>query len=131
MPVYVVPNDLEFDARRLRLNVRAIEDVRTWYSQALGGPTFSYDPLIVQRSRHTFAELAADEFQAWWPLLIEEFREYGFPWDENSDVKLLFLVQGAGGWAGGDSENGGIGGGDRRLVGQRYCKRCLPDVWHR
>ncbi len=108
IPVYVIPNDLEFDARRIRLHVRAVEDVRMWYARALGGQTFRYDPLVVQRSRHTFAEFAADSFQAWWPLLIEEFAEYGLPWDENSDFKLLFLVQGAGGWAGGDSENGGI-----------------------
>ena len=108
IPVYVIPSDLEFDRDRLVLNAAAVEDVRQWYFRALRGYTFRYDPIFVQHSRHTFAELAADDFQAWWPLLIEEFRDYGLPWDEQSDFKLLFLVQGAGGWAGGDSENGGI-----------------------
>lgn len=108
IPVYVIPSDLAFDARRLRLHARAVEDVRMWYAAALGGQTFRYDPIVVQRSRHTFAELAADDFQAWWPLLLEEFSEYGLSWNDGSDFKLLFLVQGAGGWAGGDSENGGI-----------------------
>ena len=108
IPVYVIPSDLEFDRDRLELNANAVEDVRQWYFRALRGYTFHYDPIIVQHSRHTFAELAADDFQAWWPLLIEEFRDYGLSWDQQSDFKLLFLVQGAGGWAGGDSENGGI-----------------------
>ncbi|UCD24322.1 MAG: hypothetical protein JSW51_15095 [Gemmatimonadota bacterium] len=108
IPVYVIPKDLEFDRDRLALNAAAVEDVRQWYSRVLGGQTFRYDPIVAQQSRHTFAELAADDFQAWWPLLIEEFRDHGLPWDEQSDFKLLFLVQGAGGWAGGDSENGGI-----------------------
>ncbi len=108
VPVHVVPADLEFEHRHLELNSAALEDVRQWYARSLGGPTFQYDPIVVQRSRHTLAELSADDFQAWWPLLIEEFEEYGLTWNTRSDVKLLMLVQGAGGWAGGDSENGGI-----------------------
>lgn len=108
IPVHVVPADLEFEHRHLKLNTVALEDVRQWYARSLGGPTFQYDPMVVQRSRHTFAELSADDFQAWWPLLIEEFKEYGLPWNEQADFKLLMLVQGAGGWAGADSENGGI-----------------------
>jgi len=108
IPVHVIPADLEFEQRHLALNHMALEDVRQWYARSLGGATFQSDPIVVQRSRHTFAELSADDFQAWWPLLTEEFRKYGLPWNERSDFKLLMLVQGAGGWAGADSENGGI-----------------------
>jgi hypothetical protein len=108
VPVYLVPADHAFDPRRLQLNAQAVADVRQWYARALGGPTFTADPIIVHRSRHTFAELAADDFQAWWPLLEAEFRDLGVPWNDHSDVKLLMLAQAAGGWAGGDSEDGGI-----------------------
>jgi hypothetical protein len=108
VPVYLVPRDLSPDLRRLRLHAVALADVQQWYARALAGPTFGADPLIVHRSRHTFAELAADDFQAWWPLLDAEFAELGLAWNDSSDVSLLFLVQGAGGWAGADSENGGI-----------------------
>jgi hypothetical protein len=108
VPVYLVPADHAFDPQRLRLHVQAVADVRQWYARALGGVTFIADPVIVHRSRHTFAELAADDFQAWWPLLAAEFRDLGLPWDAQSDFKLLLLAQAAGGWAGGDSENGGL-----------------------
>lgn len=108
VPVYVVPADHAFDPQRLRLHVQAVGDVRMWYARALGGATFVADPVMVRRSRHTFAQLAADDFQAWWPLLTEEFRDLGLAWDAESDIKLLLLTQAAGGWAGGDSENGGI-----------------------
>lgn len=108
VPVYVVPADHAFDPQRLRLHVQAVADVRQWYARALGGATFVADPVVVHRSRHTFAELAADDFQAWWPLLTEEFRDLGMAWDTDSHIKLLLLAQAAGGWAGGDSENGGI-----------------------
>lgn len=108
VPIQVVPRDHAFDPRRLHLNLAALEDVRRWYARALGGATFAAEPLVVQRSRHTFAELADSNFQAWWPLLQQEFADYGLPWNRESDVKLLLLAQGAGAWAGGDSENGGI-----------------------
>jgi hypothetical protein len=107
-PVYLVPRDQPFDVRRMLLQLQAVADVQQWYAAALSGPTFFADPLIVHRSRYTFAELAADDFQAWWPRLEEEFRDLGMPWNDHSDIKLLMLAQSAGGWAGGDSENGGI-----------------------
>jgi hypothetical protein len=109
VPVHLVPKDHSFDPRRLALNLAALEDVRAWYARALGGRTFVAEPLSVQRSRHTFAELADSNFQQWWPLLDQEFADYGLPWNRESDVKLLFLAQAAGAWAGADSENGGIG----------------------
>ncbi len=108
IPVYLIPKDLSFDLRRLRLNVQALEDVRQWYSAALAGPTFESDPFIVHHSRHTFEEFAAHDFQDWWPLLQDEFRDRDLAWNDSADFKLLFLAQGAGGWAGADSENGGI-----------------------
>lgn len=108
VPIHLVPKDHGFDARRLALNLAALEDVRAWYARALDGPTFVAEPFIVQRSRHTFAELTDSNFQAWWPLLDAEFADYGVPWNRESDVKLLILAQAAGAWAGADSENGGI-----------------------
>jgi hypothetical protein len=108
VPVHLVPKDHQFDHRRLALNLAALEDVRAWYARALGGPTFVAEPFIVQRSRHTFAELADSNFQQWWPLLDQEFADYGMPWNRESGIKLLFLAQAAGAWAGADSENGGI-----------------------
>jgi len=108
IPFYVVPRDLSFDRERLKLHATALEDVRQWYARTLRGRTFHYSPIVVQHSRHTFAELAGEDFQAWWPLLLAEFGDYGLPWNEQADYKLLLLVQGAGGWAGADSENGGI-----------------------
>ena len=108
VPVYLVPRDQPFDVRRMLLERQAVADVQQWYARALGGPTFFADPLVVHRSRHTFEELAADDFQAWWPRLEEEFRDLGLAWNDHADVKLLMLAQAAGGWAGGDSENGGI-----------------------
>jgi hypothetical protein len=108
VPIHLVPRDHAFDARRLALNLAALEDVRSWYARALGGPTFVAEPFIVQRSRHTFAQLADSNFQAWWPLLDQEFADYGLPWNRQSDVKLLFLAQAAGAWAGADSEDGGL-----------------------
>jgi hypothetical protein len=62
---------------------------------------------VVQVSRHTFREFAADSFQAWWPLLQREFQAYGQDW-EDDDTKMLWIAHGAGAWAGADSENGGI-----------------------
>ena len=108
MPVYLVPRDYAVPLDRVPYHVGVVDDVRRWYGRATGGRTFTSEPLIVQVSRHTFAELAADSFQAWWPLLQSEFAAYGFPWDRRSKIKLVFLTNGAGAWAGADSENGGI-----------------------
>ena len=108
MPVYLVPRDLSFPMSGVVYHARVMEDVRRWYGAVLGGRTFVAEPLIVQVSRHTFAELAADSFQAWWPLLQREFADYGWSWNQRAKFKLLFLTHGAGAWAGSDSENGGI-----------------------
>jgi len=108
MPIYLVPRDDSFPYRGVQYHARVLSDVRAWYGRVLGGRTFVYEPLVVQRSRHTFAELAADSFQAWWPLLQEEFAGYGWSWNAHAKFKLLFLTHGAGAWAGSDSENGGI-----------------------
>lgn len=108
IPVYLVPRDLSFPMEGVLYNAWVLSDVRAWYGRVLGGRTFDYEPLVVQESRHTFAQLAADSFQAWWPLLQDEFADYGWPWNKHSKFKLLFLTHGAGAWAGSDSENGGI-----------------------
>ena len=108
MPVYLVPRDVGFDRSGVAYHARVLEDVRRWYGEVLGGRTFVAEPLVVQVSRHTFAQLAADSFQAWWPLLQQEFADYGWPWNRRAKFKLLFLTHGAGAWAGSDSENGGI-----------------------
>jgi hypothetical protein len=108
MPVYLVPRDMTFPPAGVTYHVRVLEDVRRWYGTVLGGRTFVAEPLIVQVSRHTFAQLAADSFQAWWPLLQQEFADYGWSWNHKAKFKLLFLTHGAGAWAGSDSENGGI-----------------------
>jgi hypothetical protein len=108
MPVYLVPRDASFPYRGVQYHAHVLADVRAWYGRVLDGRTFVYEPLVVQMSRHTFAELSADNFQAWWPLLQEEFAGYGWPWNRRSKFKLLFLTHGAGAWAGSDSENGGI-----------------------
>ena len=105
----VLPGDYPYDARRLPFNLTAVDDVRAWYGRALAGVTFVAEPLVVRRSRHTFAELADSNFQAWWPLLQAEFADLGRPWNDSADIKLLLLVHGAGAWAGADSENGGLG----------------------
>jgi hypothetical protein len=107
VPVYLVPRDMQLSRERLALTVRAVESVREWYGRVLRGATFGYDPVVVQVSSHTFAEFAADSFQAWWPLLQSEFQRYGQDW-ENDDTKMLWIAHGAGAWAGADSENGGI-----------------------
>jgi hypothetical protein len=107
VPVYMIPGDMSLSRERLSLTVKAIESVRQWYGRVLGGRTFSYDPVVVQVSRHSFAEFAADSFQAWWPLLQTEFQAYGQDW-EDDDTKMLWIAHGAGAWAGADSENGGI-----------------------
>jgi len=108
VPVLYLPADETFDARRLDLQVTAVRDAQEWYAQRTGGYTFYSEPLIIQRSRHTFAELAGNDFQNWWPLPEKEFADYGLPWNDSSTVKLLLLAQGGGAWAGADSENGGI-----------------------
>jgi hypothetical protein len=108
MPVYLVPRDVGFDRAGVGYHVRVLEDVRRWYGEVLGGRTFVAEPLVVQVSRHSFAQLAADSFQAWWPLLQQEFADYGWSWNRRAKFKLLFLTHGAGAWAGSDSENGGI-----------------------
>jgi hypothetical protein len=108
MPIYLVPRDLSFPISGVVYHARVMEDVRRWYGAVLGGRTFVAEPLVVQVSRYTFAELAADSFQAWWPLLQREFADYGWAWNERAKFKLLFLTHGAGAWAGSDSENGGI-----------------------
>jgi len=108
VPVYLVPRDYAVPLDRVPYHVDVVDDVRRWYGRATGGRTFTAEPLIVQVSRHTFAELAADSFQAWWPLLQREFADYGLPWNRRSKIKLVFLTNGAGAWAGADSENGGI-----------------------
>jgi hypothetical protein len=108
VPVYLVPRDYAVPLERIPYHVQVVDDVRRWYGRATGGHTFIAEPLIVQVSRHAFAELAADSFQAWWPLLQREFADYGLPWDRRSKIKLVFLTNGAGAWAGADSENGGI-----------------------
>ena len=107
IPVYMVPRDMSLSRERLSLTVKALEAVRQWYGRVLGGRTFSYDPVIVQLSSHTFAEFAADSFQAWWPLLQKEFQGYGQDWQDDN-TKMLWIAHGAGAWAGADSENGGI-----------------------
>lgn len=108
MPVYLVPRDVGFGRAGVVYHARVLEDVRRWYGEVLGGRTFVAEPLVVQVSRHTFAQLAADSFQAWWPLLQQEFADYGWSWNRRAKFKLLFLTHGAGAWAGSDSENGGI-----------------------
>jgi len=108
VPVYVIPADYAVPLEHLRYHARVLDDVRTWYAGATGGWTFTTEPLVVQISRHPFAELAADSFQAWWPKLQREFADYGLSWNRHSTIKLLLLVHGAGAWAGADSENGGI-----------------------
>lgn len=108
MPIYLVPRDLAVPRAGIAYHVRVLEDVRRWYGEVLGGRTFVAEPLTVQVSRFTFAQLAADSFQAWWPLLQQEFADYGWSWNRRSKFKLLFLTHGAGAWAGSDSENGGI-----------------------
>jgi len=108
VPVAVVPRDLPFDSRRLPFDLAAIADVRAWYARVLRGLTFTADPLVVRRSRSTFMELADSNFQAWWPLLQQEFTDLGVPWKGADGVKLLLLVQGAGAWAGAESENDGL-----------------------
>ena len=108
VPVLVLPADYTYDARRLEFTLTAVDDVRAWYGRAMGGATFVAEPLVVRRSRHTFAELADSNFQAWWPLLQTEFADLGRPWKDSADIKLLMLVHGAGAWAGADSENGGL-----------------------
>ena len=108
MPIYLVPRDMGFDRAEVAYHVRVLEDVRRWYGEVLGGRTFVAEPLTVQVSRYTFAQLAADSFQAWWPLLQQEWADYGWSWNRRAKFKLLFLTHGAGAWAGSDSENGGI-----------------------
>lgn len=107
VPVYLVPRDMALVRERLTLTIAALDTVRQWYGRALRGQTFQHDPVIVQVSSHSFPEFAADSFQAWWPLLQEEFRGYGLDW-EDDDTKMLWIAHGAGAWAGADSENGGI-----------------------
>jgi hypothetical protein len=99
-----VPRDDSFPRAGLEYLARVLEDVRGCYGWVRGGRTFVYEPLIVQVSRHSFAELAADNFQAWWPLLQREFAEYGWAWNARARFKLLSLTH----RAGADSENGGI-----------------------
>ncbi len=108
MPVVYLPADLDASRDAIALQIRALEDVRAWYATRLAGHTFQSDPIVVQRSRHAFAELAGANFQNWWPLPAEEFASFGRPWNEHSPRKLLILAHGAGAWAGADSENGGI-----------------------
>lgn len=108
IPVLYLPSDLLPDTARLSLQIEAVRDVRAWYAERLGGRSFYADPLVVQRSRHSFTELAGADFQNWWPLPEQEFADYGLPWNDSSRIKLLLLAQGAGAWAGADSENGGI-----------------------
>jgi hypothetical protein len=108
LPIYLVPGDMTFPPAGPAYHVRVLEDVRRWYGQATGGRAFVYEPLTLQVSRHTFAQMAADSFQAWWPLLQREFADYGWSWNARARFKLLLLTHGAGAWAGSDSENGGI-----------------------
>lgn len=109
LPIYLVPRDLPVPTSRVAYHIAVVEDARRWYGRATGGFTFRPEPLVVQISRHTFAELAADNFQAWWPLLQAEFADYGYAWNHHAKIKLAFLTHGAGAWAGADSENGGLG----------------------
>ena len=107
-PVLYLPADEPFSAERLALQVQAVRDAQAWYAERLNGITFFAQPLIVQRSAHAFAALAGNDFQNWWPLPAAEFAGWGMPWNDSSRIKLLILAQGAGAWAGADSENGGI-----------------------
>ena len=107
VPVYLVPSDLVIPVDRIARMEDALAAVRQWYARVLRGRTYRSDPLIVQVSRHRFAEFAADSFQAWWPLLQSEFKGYGLDW-EDPDTKMLWVANGAGAWAGSDSENGGL-----------------------
>lgn len=108
MPIYLVPRDMPVPWEWVPYHAAVVEDVRRWYGRATGGRTFLPEPLVVQVSRHTFAELSSDNFQAWWPLLQREFADYGYAWNGHAKLKLAFLTHGAGAWAGADSENGGI-----------------------
>lgn len=108
LPILFLPADEPFSADRLDLQVLALRDAQAWYAERVGGATFYAEPLLVQRSSHTFRELAGNDFQNWWPLPAEEFARWGIAWNDSSPVKLLILAQGAGAWAGADSENGGI-----------------------
>ena len=108
VPVLYVPSDMGVPRAAIALQIQAVSDVRDWYAARLRGPTFRAEPLVVQRSRHTFAELAGGDFQNWWPLPAAEFASWGQAWNERSRIKLLLLARGAGAWAGADSENGGI-----------------------
>lgn len=108
VPIYLVPNRDSVPSAGFAYHVPVLEDVRRWYAVVTGGRTFVYEPLTVQVSRYSFAELAADSFQAWWPLLQREFADYGWSWNTRAKFKLLFLTHEAGAWAGSDSENGGI-----------------------
>jgi hypothetical protein len=108
IPIYLMPRDASFSSDAVRYQIQVLRDVRRWYGRVLGGRTFVSEPLTVQVSRYRFAELAADSFQAWWPLLQREFADYGRAWNRHAKFKLLFLTHTAGAWAGSDSENGGL-----------------------
>ena len=108
VPIYLVPNGDTVPHASLAYHVPVLEDVRRWYGRVTAGRTFVSEPLTVQISRHSFAELSADSFQAWWPLLQRELADYGWSWNRRARFKLLFLTHEAGAWAGSDSENGGI-----------------------
>jgi len=108
IPVYLVPRDAGFSTAGLHYQIEVLRDVRRWYGEVLAGRTFVSEPLTVQVSRFTFAQLAADSFQAWWPLLQREFADDGLSWNRRAKFKLLLLTHTAGAWAGSDSENGGL-----------------------
>lgn len=108
LPFYVVPKGDTVPRAEVAYTVKVLADVRRWYADATGGHTVAFVPLVIQESRSTFPQLAADSFQAWWPLLQDEFAADGLPWNRHSDFKLLLLTHRAGAWAGSDSENGGL-----------------------
>ena len=93
VPVYLVPRDSGFPLEGVRYHAKALADVRRWYGRVLGGRTFVHEPLVVQVSRHTFAELAADDFQAWWPLLQREFARRAVPHAQRIRPPLELVVQ--------------------------------------
>src|SRR3989442_3994171 len=85
MPIYIVPRDYAVPLAGVRYHARALDDVRRWYGRGLSGRTFVPEPLVVQASRHAFAELAAASFQAWWRRVQEELPTYGWTWTRPAD----------------------------------------------
>lgn len=104
-PIYLVPAGEALDTARVRVVNRRLAEVQRWYGAVLDGRTFHMAPLVIQRSRHALAEVGAGNEAAWWRLLQQEGKAYGYDW-EGDELKVLWIVFGAGGWSAGDSDNG-------------------------